>query len=319
MVIIPYIREGVYFAILSVMETHNKPFLFSLYLGIVVSLYVTVIAAISTLFGTYTIWFVDEVDSYWMYDSAVSSVRYGIAMLLVFAPVYFGLMYYAQKQRSKTEESSYAAPARWLIYISFVVVGGAIAFQLVNLILSFLEGELSIRFLAKTVTLLTLTLAPALYHWLDLGDYWQLQNRQHKMIAFVYGLVAVFIVSFGVFTIETPTEARERSLDQRQVQDLQELTWRIDDYVRAYEELPQVLSDVYQRPIDVPTAPGDRAAYRYTIVDQEALTYELCATFVHASDRLHEQPIYRAGRADTIVDWNYDAGEWCFELAVNTN
>lgn len=283
------------------------------------TLYVVLISSITLLLNIVDIWLVDPIDGPFRYEFASSSIRYGVATLLVFGPLHFSVTYILHKGRTNQAVRFYLTVTRWLVYLSFLLAGGVIAFQLVSVLLSALEGELTVRVLIKGLIIISLVSVAAGYHYLDLRQYWDRQRAKHQLAAIVYGLLLLGIVALGIFSVQTPSEMRERSLDMRQVQDLQEIRWRVVDYVLTEDELPQSIAKLYQRSQDVPIPPNDRPAYIYEIVDAETLRYSLCAWFAYASAK--ETLPYApppSHRGQSREDWAFDAGEHCFELIAHT-
>ncbi len=291
---------------------------FVLQLGSLASLYLSVAFFLVLVFGYINIRFPDSLDSVWQLESAASSIRLGFAMVLVFFPTYLYLTRMVNKNRRDTSDSMYLGLTKWLIYLSLLVGGAVLLGDLVAVIMGFLEGDLTQRFMLKAVAVFAVTGAAFYYYIKDAQGYW-IRNEKTSV---AYGAGAVVIVAAMLATslsyIETPTEVRERKADQEQVQELRELQWAIADKLRVEEKLIPSLDDLYSgRPL--PEAPEGRPDYEYKLTEAG---FELCATFAHSSredDFLPVRPYIEDMDRPFISnseDWYYEAGEWCFERTV---
>ncbi len=124
-----------------------------LQLGALITLYVSLTSLVVLLFSIINLQLPDAIDSYWEIESSASSVRYAIAMLVVFFPTYITLTRVVNKTRRSETNPTYLGLTKWLLYLSLLVGGGVLLGDAVVVILNFLEGEITMRFLLKAVTL----------------------------------------------------------------------------------------------------------------------------------------------------------------------
>jgi hypothetical protein len=101
---------------------------------------------------------------------------------------------------------------------------------------------------------------------------------------------------------------------------LSDIQWRIEDYYRSNESLPEDLQTLYGE-FSVPTAPENKPDYEYEITGDE--TYQLCATFAYNSNTLGvdgyaHNSIAFAPSFPGNYNWDYKAGYWCFERVIDT-
>lgn len=292
----------------------HTPKHFVLQLGSLLSLYLSISFLLVLLFGLINLAFPDQAESYYNIESHASSVRIGIAMLIVFFPVYLYLTHAVNQIRRNQPDGMYLALTRWLIYLSLLVAGGALLIDVVIAIMTFLEGDLTSRFVLKVGAVLGVVGAAFYYYLLDARGYW-LQNKQ-KSYAFGIGALLVVLISvvYGFGHIETPAEVREGRLDERQVQDLQLIQSEIEGYYYRNESLPTSLDEFGA----LPTAPEGRDAYRY---GETEAGFELCASFVTDTQNQKTIPYRPTTEKDALIlnpwDWEHPAGEYCFERIVN--
>ena len=299
------------------MENHTAKH-FVLQLGSLVSLYLSLGFLLALLFGIINIMFPDAVDNYWTIESAHRSVRIGIAMVIVFFPTYLLLTRTVNKMRRKEAGGAYLSLTRWLVYLSLLIGGGVLLGDLVAVIMYFLEGEITQRFILKSLAVLVVVGAAFYYYILDARGFW-LKNEQ-KSVLFAFGAIVIVLVSLGLgFTnIETPAAVREQKLDATQVSDLQQIQWRVQDYAMTNGVLPDSLDKLAEPTI--PAAPENRPAYRYNVTGEG---FELCATFAQPSTE-NENYLYPASTGiegkmmiKNPDNWQHKAGEVCFNRIIN--
>ena len=297
----------------------NLPRNFVLQLGSLVTLYISLIFLIVLLFGLINIIFPDSADSVWQIESTASQVRFGIAMVLVFFPTYLILTRTVNKIRRKADGGVYLTLTKWLIYLSLLLGGLILLGDLVAIIMAFLEGEITQRFIAKALVMLFVIGAAFDYYLLDAKGYWVRHEKKSLWFAAMVSLIVLASLIVGFFNIEPPAEVREGKIDQQQVQDLQQIQWRIQDHLAINQELPETLEQL-DNPRHLPEAPEEREAYQYNLTEDG---FELCATFKTESPEEH----FFGGRAfpghngeeKVIVNpdnWSYSEGRECFERVV---
>ncbi len=298
------------------MENHTAKH-FVLQLGSLIGLYLSVSFLLVLIFGLINLVYPDAAEGAWGAESASSSVRIGIAMVFVFFPTYLILTRLVNKTRRSDSNSSYLGLTKWLIYLSLLIAGLALLGDLVAVIMAFLDGEITTRFILKALAVLFVIGGAFYYYLLDAKGYW-LKNER-KSITFGSGASIVVLVAlvFGFINIETPVQVREQKLDDVQLTDLQNIQWQIQDYLAINNTLPRSLDDVLT--IKLPIAPEGRDSYRYELTEKG---FKLCATFAAASrtnDYYYPRIAAPTSESSMILNpdnWEHGAGEVCFERAV---
>src|SRR5690606_3877090 len=191
----------------------HTPKHFVLQLGSLLSLYLSISFLLVLLFGLINLRFPDPAESYYSLESYSSAVRIGIAMLVVFFPVYLYLTHAVNQIRRRTPDGMYLSLTRWLIYLSLLVAGGTLLIDAVIAIMTFLEGDLTERFLLKVVSVLVVVGVAFYYYLLDARGYWLTNVRRSYLFGVGAALIVLLSIIFGVNHIETPAEVREGRLD----------------------------------------------------------------------------------------------------------
>jgi hypothetical protein len=297
------------------METNHTAKHFVLQLGSLVSLYLSLGSLLALLFGVINMIYPDATDQYYSIEGYQSGIRYGIAMVIVFFPTYLILTRTVNKMRRSEAGGAYLSLTKWLVYLSLLIGGGVLLGDAVMVIMTFLEGEITQRFILKAFAVFFVIGAAFHYYIQDARGFW-LRNEV-KSVQFAMGAIVAVIASvgYGFMNIETPTIAREQKLDATEITDLQQIQWRVQDYYLANNKLPENL-EALGAPA-APTAPEDRPAYRYSVTDAG---FELCATFnnesvpneYYGSTAVMEKSLIR-----NPDNWQHGAGEVCFERIIN--
>lgn len=294
---------------------NTTPKHFVLQLGSLISLYISLGFLLALLFGIINLSFPDAAEGYWAIESASSAVRLGIAMVIVFLPTYIVLTRLVNQLRRKEKNSSYLNLTKWLVYLSLLIGGGVLLGDLVAVIMTFLEGEITQRFIFKALSVLAIVGLAFHYYILDARGFWLKHESKSVMFGYWALLTAFVIVAFGFSYIETPAQVREMKLDETQVSDLQTIQWKVEDALSMSSTTPASLDELYGD-FDEPKAPEDRPAYKYEVTDKG---FRLCATFSRDSSNVNQvfDASYATDRHIKNPDnWSYKAGEYCFDRII---
>lgn len=289
---------------------------FVLQLGSIITLYLSVSFLLVLLFSVINLSIPDATEGYWQIESNSSSVRLGIAFLLVFFPTYILLTRRVNVMRRKETNATYLGLTKWLMYLSLLIGGGVILGDLVAIILAFLEGDLTTRFILKALVLLAVVGAAFYYYLQDARGYWLTRESASKLFGAGMSVVVFASLVTGFFYTETPNEVRELRLDETQIQDLQQIQWRVEEALRISSTTPATLEGVYGE-FPVPEAPEDRPAYSYEVT---ATGFNLCATFSRDSaedvEMMYRPAFDEAMPIKNADNWQYKEGRYCFERVV---
>jgi hypothetical protein len=296
------------------MENNNAKH-FALQLGSLISLYVSIGALIVLLFGIITIQFPDELAGYWEVSNASGSMRWAIAFLLVFFPTYLALTRVINVARRSG--AVYLTITKWLIYLSLVIGGAVLLGDLVAVIYNFLNGELTVRFLLKALTVLVVVGSAFTYYVYDARGYWQTHEASSKQYAFGGIILVLVSLVFGYMNVESPAEVREHTADATQISDLSTIQSFVVNQYTITNMLPASLDELELKG-SIPTAPEGRDEYTYERISPTS--FELCAEFAYPSQP--NEFSYPAYYEKGVVimnpdDWAYEAGNWCFTRVVN--
>ncbi len=300
------------------MDMENTPRNVILQVGSLIALYLSVSFILTLVFGLINVMIPNAADNYWEIESATESIRIGIAMVVVFYPTYLVLARLMNKFRRVEQGQLYQHITKWLIYLSLLVGGLILLGTLVTTIYTFLNGDITMRFVLKAGAVIVIVGAAFSYYVLDARGYWIKEEKKSIFGGAMVSVVVLLVLILGLQNIETPTTVREMKIDDMQLSDLQNIQWQIIAFMNTSSStLPDTLEQAYEDSgALVPTAPEGREAYSY---EKTTNGFELCATFRH--NRTNDD-IGTASYIDPTVplkgteNWSYSAGRHCFVRTI---
>jgi len=90
-----------------------------------------------------------------------------------------------------------------------------VAADLITLVMTFFNGEITIRFVLKVLVIL-LVAGGVFFHFLaDLRDYWQRNLSKSRIVGYVTGALIIITILAGFFIVGTPWQARLYRFDDQ--------------------------------------------------------------------------------------------------------
>lgn len=139
-----------------------------LHLLSIITLYGSVIALITVLFQLVNIYLPDPTSSRYAVESAERLMRFSVSSLIVMFPIYIWSVYYINKMSSQAEWIQNEKVRSYLINFTLFVGAIVMIVSLVSLINSFLNGELTLRFGLKLLSLF-IVVGSVFYYYLSLA------------------------------------------------------------------------------------------------------------------------------------------------------
>lgn len=134
------------------------------------------------------------------------------------------------------------------------------------------------------------------------------QGRLGRWLLVAAGIAIIATVAAALWVMGSPGAQRLVRLDQRRVQDLQQVEQAIDLHFRRHDALPADLAALATQPgVRLAVAdPVDGAAYGYEATGPRS--YRLCARFDTDTAQAPDGARPWGGH-----DWSHGAGRHCFE------
>lgn len=251
----------------------------------------------------------------------VSSVRWKLAVLFVSYPLFLWMAWLLHKEYARHAEKLASGIRRWLTYLILFVTACALVGDLIALIFSLLQGEVTARFVLKVMVLAVMAGLPFRYYLYSMRVAPEkfAAHRIHGRYLFC-GAALVLTAIVGAFIVTgSPLKGRSERFDEERLNDLRaiqseifSIVWEGQPYNRSYglvpvtqipRPLPVSLEDVvanaqYQRPDIADPETGD--PYRYLTSSDHG--FQLCAQFDLVRDLQYD------------VFWNHPSGEHCYSF-----
>ncbi len=330
---------------------HKKlqPLYFFLSLGTLVSLIATVTAFLNLAFETLNHALPDVLTDTYQYGYATYSyegVRTALSVLIIMLPVYL-VLERAWRKRSEHIDGWNTTLRKWAIYLILFLASITIISDLVILVRYFVSGEITLRFLIKVGVTLLIAGKVGFYYVRSISHTLTLLIR--RMYMWCWGVLALGLIIWSFSVIGSPLAQRSLRLDQRRIDDLQNIQWQVIGYWQQKQTLPQSLADLstpissYRVPEDPEFQKGKMYEYRVIVPDNVRLTlegmrslktFELCATFDRALPKgwvpnsgggvaypmtaTRDAAVSIAPYPGASTDaWDHDAGRACFTRTID--
>lgn len=297
------------------MPKRNLPRDVFLHLFAMVALYWSAISFITLCWQYINHFFPDVLQYDYGFNSAM---RFALASLIIVFPLFLISSWLLSKIYSKESQVRESRVRKWLIYLTLFVASLVILGDLVFTVNTFLNGEITTRFILKALSVLVVATAIFGYYLDDVRR--QEPSKMSRTYAIITVVIVLVMVVGAFFIVGSPAKARLMQLDQQRVSDMQNIQWQVVSYWQRKEAMPKSLSDL-QDPISgyiIPNDPETNMPYEYKVTDDKNLKFELCATFGLEGneiglDRTVPQPVYK----DSQGNWQHAAGRVCFERQID--
>lgn len=318
------------------------------YLGIGISLVVSVTNLLQVIFAAIDRKFFDTLAYGTYVDMTYSDVRFAIASLIVMFPIYVGLSWYVARDIQKYLFKQDILVRKVLIYCTLFVTVLSLIGTLVSLIYTYLGGDLSVRFGWKAASVFGVALALFAYYVYSLRRNYAQKTIVPVIVTLVASLFVVGAVVWSISIIGTPKEMRAKKMDSTRLSDLSRIQGEILNRFQMTDKLPEQLLDLNNSisMYSVPTDPETKDSYEYRVISQPTLrmnydtkkkemvtdaVFELCATFTTAREYNDRgQPVIAKGGAmmseysvanyyydgDQSPYWNHEAERTCFKRVI---
>jgi hypothetical protein len=299
------------------MQPKTTPKDFFLNLGVIVTLYFSVISFINLLFSIINEYFPDPLS----YGSFYSGgMRMAISALVILFPLYLYLSHLVNKDLSVFPEKKELWIKKWSTYLTLFLTGATIAVDLIFLINTFLGGEITTRFILKSLTVLIVAMVVFSYYLYELKKQTGNADSRPKIFAFVVSVIVLITLIGGLASAGSPFNERLKRFDDRRTQDLHSIQSQITYYWQRKGALPETLNDLND-PLSsyiVPKDPQTNEQYEYRRISENS--FELCAEFSTSSrSDANDRGMRNSYPVDYYGDqsFTHDAGRTCFERSID--
>lgn len=149
------------------LKAKTTPRDFFLYILSMITLYWSAGSLLTIAFQLINQWVPDTLDSYG-YQSSGQALRLGIASLLITFPVYYATVWYLIVDIAQHPEKRTLWVRRWLVYFTLFVAALIIIGDSISLLNTFLGGEIRMRFILKSISILCVSCGIFGYYFYDI-------------------------------------------------------------------------------------------------------------------------------------------------------
>ncbi|MES2014844.1 MAG: DUF5671 domain-containing protein [Patescibacteria group bacterium] len=294
---------------------------FFLWLGAMVALYVSATSLILLIHQFINVYFPNALDYGASYSGAM---RFAIASLVVFFPVYVWLTRMLHEDIRKNLEKKELWVRKWLIFLTLFVAGITMAIDLVMLVNTFLNGDLTTRFALKAVTILVVIGGGFWYYLAELRGTWDVKKKESIGIAAFVSLIVIATICGAFFITGSPQTERLLRFDEQKVSNLQSIQWQVVSYWQQKQKLPTTISDLEDPLTGFVAAKDPQTNTPYTYEATGALSFKLCADF-----NVPSRDVLSSGKTRAITvsqptgydlaneNWKHQDGQVCFDRTVD--
>lgn len=284
----------------------------------IVWLYVSVFTLGMLLFSLIEVWFPDITAPYWMpYTAQQGTIRWIVAVLTVVFPLYVYTVFRLEKDTSAHPEKRMLKTRRWGYNFTLFLTSIVIAIDVITALYTFLNGELTTRFICKVASVLLIAAAVFVYYRWSLRTTLSLKESP-RMKYFSLSVVAVVIalIITGYFYAGSPKAERLRRIDDERVSHLQSIQGQIVSHWQTKGSLPTNLTALADdiSGWSAPTDPVTSQSYEYKKLGDRS--FELCAVFDTSSmngSSLQPEKSYPFFEEN----WQHGIGRSCFSRTVD--
>ena len=253
------------------------------------------------VFATGSIWF--ELIQSWFPDPAmdrgnevwtIRRISWQMASVIVAFPAFVWATRNILRDLTQNPDKAESAVRRWLTNVALLLTALVFIGDLVSFVSAVLQGELTVRFVLKSLTVLVLAGAVFLYYSRGLGKSSLVPPQAwHRMFAAGAAALTALSIGLGFWLNGSPSVLRLYAEDSRRVRDLYSIALEMQSKVEPLAA-----------PVGDRTDPFTGQPYEFRLLG--GTRYELCAQFRAAS------PANRQGYpADS---WQHPQGRHCFSL-----
>lgn len=331
----------------TIKKSRLTPRFFFISLGVLVTLITSVSSFLVLLFEVLNKKFPDVLNSVYQYgynSYNFEAIRGSLATLIIFFPIFIFLSYLWIKESREDIGSINITVRKWMIYLILFLASLVIIIDLVTLVRYFVSGEITVRFIYKVLGTLVVAGLVDFYYSLKMKNR-NFNNKKYQKIGLLCGLVSTaFVLGLIVFSfciMGSPTKQRSWRLDERRINDLQNIQYQVINYWQQKEKLPESLADL-KDPLagySLPVEPEFEKGRSYEYAKKGELSFELCATFTAEMPKGWQEnnygkgipmPMYNEIGRDVAVSspemypyggmnesWDHGKGYTCFNRTID--
>jgi len=249
-------------------------------------------------------WLADPLFSLYQGRRSNYEITWALAALIVAFPLYLLISRTVLREAAADPYKLDSGIRKWLTYMALVVAASVFMGDLICALAFLLRGELTSRFVAKSVVVLALSGGVFFYYFGGLRKTEGIlaNSSRDKLMAGLSSAAVVLMMILGFWQLGAPASQRQMRADGQRIQELYRLSMEVENYWKSHgSQLPSSINELRGGPrLD----PITHTPYEYR--SGAGSRYELCAQFARAS---------QGDPVNSVPDaWTHPAGHRCFQL-----
>ncbi len=238
------------------------------------------------------------ITNYYQGQISTETIHYAIATLIIGFPIYYISMRLWFRGFQKDEGKRETKLTKWLTYLVLLIASITVVGDLITAVFTFLQGEISVRFFLKALTILAIAGAIFGFYFLERRKI-QYRKPISQGLFKRFGIIVsatIFIgIILGFIVGGSPTTERKRGFDAQREKDLFTISNCVSNYARRYKRLPESLNELQTNMYSYcanKKDPETKKVYEYHITTASKIvgtnregTFELCANFNLKSEK----------------------------------
>lgn len=292
------------------MSKNNSPKFAFWYLLSLVALVFVAFSVGAIIFQIINKYIPDVVAYNYQMSVSMELLKFAISALIVATPLYFWMQYLIFRSLKSGELDKEVGVRKWLTYFILLVAAVVVIGYLIAVINSLLDGELTTKFILKTLTVIFIAATIFSFYFYDIKREDVSKGKDKIINIYLFGSLAIILVSliFSFTMIESPAQARNNKIDQQIINNFYSINTAVDNYYRANKKLPENLemllniddNALFENNI---VNPSTKNKIEYKVVASDK--FDLCTEFL--TDSAQEQ--YRS-------EWKHKIGYDCVTMTV---
>lgn len=216
-------------------------------------------------------------------DFSSGALKFAISAIIISSPIFYIVTRFICRHLYKGTLDKDAGIRRWLSYFILFVSAVIIIVSLIMTINSYLNGELTNKFIWKMVVVVALSAIVFSFYLYDIKREKVIGIKDKVFKIYFWASLAIVLSAFvySLTIVESPKETRNRRVDDQIVSNFYSLESGINSYYDKHKVLPPSLdlvkAEVSYLNSDAMLDPVSKEALVYEISGTS--TYKLCATF----------------------------------------
>ncbi|MFA5173493.1 MAG: DUF5671 domain-containing protein [Candidatus Paceibacterota bacterium] len=292
------------------MEKDNSAAKFAFMYGIaLVSLIITAVSTGGVVFQIINK-YIEETGSLYSGTYTLSVLRMAVAALFIATPIYFIATARINKNFNAGDLREDMLVRKWLSYFILFVSSVVMIGYFIGIFYSFLEGELTAKFILKAATALVIAATVFSYYFYDITKKETGKKKDAVSRIYFWVSLAVILAVFvsGIVFVESPSMTRKKRQDNEVANRLMQIDSGISEFYRENGVLPKSLKELPEKVAyfdeEAIKNPITGAEVEYKVVS--AKKYELCTDFQLSNKNEKDNDYY------VSVEWKHEDGKDCF-------